>query len=153
MGLVSDVDLDIKAGSPARFFHGVFDAGGQLWAVERLNHVEKCYGEFGLVPLKVADKVKLEFGVFLTQKLVFVFCLFNAVFAENGLSGVEGFFNRLRGLGFAYGNQFDAFGRAPGGGCGGGDFGPERGEIGGDLAHVHYLTIAVWLTIMAHLKI
>jgi hypothetical protein len=130
------IDLDIKPWPPLLPGDFLGQFGGDLVAVDGLDHVEQGDRVPGLVGLQRSDQAQLDIGELGLQCRPFGLRLLDPVFTEHALAGVDGRADRggVEGLGNGHqrhrpGGPVVLFLRA-------GDFGPDGGKSGDDVVHV-----------------
>ncbi len=84
--LGADIDLKEACGAAPRAVHRAGQRGDERGAIDRMDRVEQRDRLFGLVRLKLADKVKRDSVGGLAQRRPFARGFLNAVFAEHALS-------------------------------------------------------------------
>ena len=132
LGFVADIDLDQEVGDAADALGRRLDGIGEAWPVKGFDGVGGTDGVGGLVGLQRADEVEAEIWMVRSERREFGGGLLDAIFAKNGLAGLEGGGNGFGGVRLADGDEGDVGWGAASAGGGRGDAGVDAGEGRGD---------------------
>ena len=130
-----EFDLDEDGEGFVQGCGGLVEAGGGFEGVEGVDGREELGGFGGFVVLERADEMEAgirDQGTGIRKNVGFGLPFLDAVFAEEGLAGGEGFEDRVGGVRLADGHEVDGGGVAVGAGAGVGDFVADAGEVFGD---------------------
>src|SRR5690606_31881550 len=99
------IHLDVKARAPPLLRHLRGESGRDLFAIHRLDHVEKGNGIFRLVGLQRPDEMKLDVGKVPFQGRPLGLRFLHAVFAKDALARLDARQNVLPSEGFRDGHE------------------------------------------------
>src|SRR5262249_16544257 len=103
--LLGGIDLHEQAPAFSRAFHLFGERAGELWAIDRLDHIEQCDRIAHFVGLQRPDEMKLEITMAVLQFGPFGARLLHAVLAEEELACADRLLDRRREHGLSDGHE------------------------------------------------
>jgi hypothetical protein len=117
-GFSSHIDFEVDVGEAAEFTGDAVGLPGEFEGIDAVEGIKEGEGFADFVFLEVADEVPFEVG---GEEGDFFDGFLNAIFAEEGVSGVDGFLDDFGGPGLGNDHEIDVIGLAAGLGGGLGD--------------------------------